>query len=90
MARKCFALLCDKIKINIGERKFRSQIYVDTFLNYPGSIYQANCDTTGDFISGEVKLAITIHMLAGGDFLDLGIMFDISSSHCKTIMYEVL
>ena len=90
MTRECFALLSDKIKINVGESKFKSQVYIDTFLNYPGSIYQANCETTGGFISGEVKLAITIRLLAGGDCLDLGVMFDISSAHCNTIMYEVL
>ena len=59
-------------------------------MNYQGSIYRAHCETTGSFISGEVKLAITIRMLAGGNCMNLGVMFNISSGHYKIIMYEVL
>ena len=90
MTRECFALLCEKIKISVGESVFKSQVYIDTFLDYPGSMHTANCETTGGFISGETKLAITIRMLAGGDCMDLSVMFDIYSGHCKIIMYEVL
>ena len=90
MTRECFALLCEKIKISVGESMFKSQVYIDTFLDYPGSIHYANCETTGGFISGETKLAITIRMLSGGDCMDLGVIFDIYSGQCKVIMYEVL
>ena len=90
MTRECFHLLCDKIKISVGENTFKSQIYIDTFLDHPGTIHYANCRTTGGFISGETKLAITIRLLSGGDCMDLGVIFDISSNHCRVIMYEVL
>ena len=53
-------------------------------------MYDANCKTTGGYISGEVKLAVTLRLLAGGDALDLGLIFDIGSNHCKVILYEVL
>ena len=42
------------------------------------------------FISGEVKMAITVRLLAGGDPLDLAVIFDVSPCHTKTIMYNVI
>ena len=65
MARECFAILCDKMKISVGESVFKSEVYISTFLNYPGNIYYASCETTGGFISDEVNLAIVIRFLAG-------------------------
>ena len=53
-------------------------------------MYYANCATTGGFISGEVKIAITIRLLAGGNPLDIAVIFDVSSCHTKTIMYYVI
>ena len=90
MTRECFHLLCEKMKITVGESEFKSEAYIHAFLNKKGSIYNANCETTGGFISGEVKMGITIRLLAGGDPLDLAIVFDVSSCHTKTIMYYVI
>ena len=42
------------------------------------------------YILGEVKLAIAIHLLAGGGPLDITIMFDVSSYHYKAVMDEVV
>ena len=42
------------------------------------------------YILGEVKLAITIHLLASGDPLGITIMFDISSCHYKAVMDDVV
>ena len=53
-------------------------------------MYEANTKTTDGYISGEVKLAITLRRLAGGDALDLGVIFDVQTDHCNKIMYEVL
>ena len=39
---------------------------------------------------GETKLTICIRILAGGDPLDIALIFDISSNYCKTLMYEVI
>ena len=90
MTRECFDLLVDKIKISIGEKRFKSESYIDCFLNHPGQMQYANVRTTGGFISGETKLGITLRLLAGGDALDLGLIFDISSNWCLVILYEVL
>ena len=50
----------------------------------------AHCKTSGGWISGETKLGITLQLLAGGDVYDLGVIFDISPSHCQVIMKYVL
>ena len=39
---------------------------------------------------GEVKLAITLRLLAGGDSLDLAVLFDASPCYCKEFMNHVL
>lgn len=67
-----------------------SEAYIDVFLKDKCQMYQALSKTNGGYISGEVKLVITLHLLAGSDTLDLGIIFDIYSDHTTKIMYEVL
>ena len=44
----------------------------------------------GGFLSGEVKLAITIHLLDGGDALDIGVIFDIYPTSLMRICYEAI
>ena len=34
-------------------------------------------ESTGGYISGEIKIVITIWLLAGGDAMDIGVIFDI-------------
>ena len=53
-------------------------------------MYRAKDKTSGGYISGEVKLAITLRLLAGGDALDLGVLFDVSSNYCRDIFNYVL
>ena len=50
----------------------------------------AHCKTSGGWVSGKIKLGITLRLLAGGDSYDLGVLFDISPKHCHVIMHEVL
>ena len=53
-------------------------------------MYKAHLNTSRGYVPGEVKLALTIRMLAGGSPFDLSVIFDISPSHCKTIFIWVL
>ena len=46
--------------------------------------------STGGFISGEVKLAITLRILAGGSYLDLALLYDTSSSYAYEIFHSVI
>ena len=90
MTRCCFSLLCQKIISRVGEKQFKSEAYINAFLKGKDPMYDANVQTTGGYVSGEVKLAITLRLLAGGDALDLAVMFDVHSDHCTKIMYDVL
>ena len=90
MARECFTLLCDKIKVAVGEENFKTEDYIESFLHYPGHIYYANCASTGGYILGEVNLAVAIRILVGGDLQDIGVIFDIPSNYCRTIMHQVI
>ena len=38
----------------------------------------------------EVRLAVTVRLLDGGEALDLGVIFDIYPDNCTKIMYDVL
>ena len=88
--RECFTLLCFSIIGAIGESQFKLQYYIDAFLSGTNAMYDANILATGGYISGEVKLAITIRLLAGEDTLDLAVIFDIYHIHVVTIIKEVL
>jgi hypothetical protein len=44
----------------------------------------------GDFISGEVKVALTLCMLARGSYLDLGFMFETDLSYAVAIFHNVI
>lgn len=44
------------------------------------TILHAHEHTTGGFVSGEVKLALTLRLLAGGPYMDLALLFDVGFS----------
>ena len=90
MTRDCFDLLCNTIIAGVGEKAFKSEAYIDAFLKGKNYMYDANVATTGGYIAGEVKLAITLRLLAGGDALDIGVIFDVYPGHIGTIVYHVL
>ena len=90
MTREFFTPLCEKLKLSVGENIFKSEAYIECYLNYPGHIYHANCATIGGRISRETKLDVCLRILAGGDPLDIALVFDVSSNYCKIIIYEVI
>ena len=82
--------LCSKIICAVGESQFKSESYIDAFLRGKDKMFDTHEHTSGGYISGETKLAVTLRLLAGGDSYDLGVIFDISFKHCEQIMYSVL
>lgn len=90
MTRPCFNTLCQYIIAYTGEKAFKSEAFIDAFLKDKCQKYDALSKTNRGYISGEVKLAITLRLLAGSDALDLGVIFDIYPDNCIKIMYEVL
>ena len=53
-------------------------------------MFNNNATTTSGFISGEIKLAIAMRLLAGGDSYNLAVAFDARADHCTRIVYNVL
>jgi hypothetical protein len=55
-----------------------------------GNLMRAHIATTGGFICGEIKLALTLRLLAGGTYLDLALLFETGSSYAYDILHNVL
>ena len=55
-------------------------IFPNSLYSLQSRIHNAQIKTSGGYISGEVKLAISIRILAGGDPYDIGVLYDISPS----------
>lgn len=51
-------------------------------------MYKANIKTTGRYISGEIKVAVGLRILAGGSYLDAACIFGIHFRHIQTIFQE--
>ena len=83
MTRECFSELCTNSKTSVGEQEIKSESYIDAYLANKDSMFMAHEKTSGGFISGETKLGLTLRLLAGGDALDLGVMFDAHPRTCK-------
>ena len=50
-------------------------------------MYIANIETTGGYLSGEVKLAASLRLLAGGDSYDIAVIFDINSNYFNELLH---
>ena len=76
MSRLCFQKLCDTIQHNVGKKIFCSEAFIkETLSSRPSklaSIFRAHEITSGGFVCGEVHVAITLRLLAGASYLDIG------------------
>ena len=84
MSIECYNHLCSVIISNIGEDQFKSEKYINEFYQkiYQSDdrayiMYKAHMNTSRGYILGEVKVALSIRMLAGGSLLGLAVIFDI-------------
>jgi hypothetical protein len=50
----------------------------------------ASLQGRGGLISGEVKVAVSLRILAGGSYLDLAPLFDVSTGHIYSIFNQFL
>ena len=99
MERECFDYLCERIIDNVGESDFKSENYLCDFRNGEATgadtldqtnILHAHEHTTGGFVSGEVKLALTLRLLAGGSYMDLALLFEVGFSTSYEIFHKVI
>jgi hypothetical protein len=100
MSKALFQKLCDKIEGIVGPAVFKREFYLDEIFSHqlPNSdhshqwtnILLAHDHSTGGFISGEVKVAITLRILRGGPYLDLALLFESSFNHTHKILRYVV
>ena len=95
MTRPCFKKLVKKIRNAVGEKEFKSQTYLENLndLGYStqeSRMYQARKLTNGEDVSGEVKLAMTLRLLAGASYLDMFLWFNVSPDHVRAITRYVM
>ena len=81
MDGQVFDKLCQQVSKRIGRDKFKPEEYLMKRLGHDGMLKR---------ISGEVKMAICIRMLAGGSYLDLLHLFDVSMSHLYHVFDKFL
>lgn len=84
MNRNAFTNMCTKFITAVGESTFRPKNIVLSTRN------AASLQSRGGLIPGEIKAALSIRVLAGGSYLDLAPLFDVSSSHIYLIFDEFL
>lgn len=84
MTRNVFTNLCNILCAAVGEETFRPE---DKIMPPSNS---ASLLGRGGLIPGEIKTAIALRLLAGGSYLDLAPLFDVSGSHIYVIFDEVL
>ena len=94
MSKGLFQLLCDEIVGLVGVSEFKSEEFLNEMINSDDpcrrSMMVANVATTGGFISGEIKLAITLRILGGCSPLDMAMLFDTSFGTAYKIFKEVI
>lgn len=94
MSRSCFNELCCCIENHVGHESFCSQDFISTELEHGNSrlanIYRAHKETSGGFVCGEVKLAITLRILGGGSYLDIACIFNVTPNQVYPIFHKVL
>ena len=91
LSKQDFNILCDKIINEVGEEKFKSEANINLKLRSSSpNIYTAQEKAHGGPLSGEVKLAITLRWLAGGNYLDLALIFHVHPNWVTTICFQVL
>jgi hypothetical protein len=93
MNRRTFLNLCNVIESNVGVDEFKSERYLEsleTQNSMIGSISRAHGATSSGFVSGEIKVAITLRILAGGSYLDLFVIYNIFQTHAYKIFHDTL
>jgi hypothetical protein len=100
MSKALFKKLWDNFEGIVGPAVSKSKEHLDEILNrqLPNSDHNhqwtnflfAHEHSTGGFISGEVKVAITLRILEGGLYLDLALLFEPRFNHTHKIFRYVV
>ena len=93
MSKNCFAYMVSTIEAKVGREKFKSDEFLNSMEKNGSPFHRmayVHKRTTGGFICGEIKMAITLRMLAGGSYLDLFMLYDVFHTYPYQIMDTVL
>jgi DDE superfamily endonuclease len=80
-----FTNLCTHISRSIGQERFRSEAFLAEKREDEEQIFSSD-ERKIPLIAGEIKVAISIRMLAGGSYIDLVSLFHVSKSHLYNIV----
>ena len=53
-------------------------------------ILRAHEESTGGFVSGEIKIALTLRLLDGGSYLDLALLFEMGCTYSYVVFHDVI
>lgn len=96
MKKQTFISLCQRVETAVGSSAFRSEQYLHSLLigmegsTAASTMYRNSLKFTGNYISGEWKVALTLRYLAGAMCLDLYLWSKISPDHIKNIVNDVI
>jgi hypothetical protein len=103
MTKEDFDALCLAIINAVGEEEFKPENFIKTDLtptreDLTGNthhckkrrMFYANCATTGGYINGETKLAITLRLMAGGSFLDIAALYCCGYTYTNEIFHATI
>ena len=54
------------------------------------NILRAHEESTGGFISGKIKIALTLRLLAGGFYLDIALLFEMGFTYSYVVFHDVI
>jgi hypothetical protein len=93
MDRQCFHELCTAIENSIGQDSFKSEEYLKVLEksnDRKGRMYRAHIVGSGGYISGELKVALSLRILGGGSYWDVSHIFGVHERAVPKIFYDVV
>ena len=80
MPRDCVDLLCSRIIGSVGDSEFKSEAYLEMLEHAAGTtmmgcVFHIHKQYCSGMICGEINLAITLRIMAGGSYLDLAALY---------------
>ena len=90
MSLPAFTLLCRSIEKKIGHDKFRPEKPEEVISDISDTDFtpEESIKSKIPIICGKIKVAIGLRMLAGGSYLDLVPLFDVSTSHIYNMLHK--
>ena len=82
MTREYFVELCNRIETYVGLDNFKSKQYLHQLCvgiiseKKNNMIDDAHQKSISGFLSGKVKLALNFHILYGGSYIDLALLYE--------------